>query len=189
MLEIPDRNNRDSSGAYYSHHILTQPLDHQSQSSMMWMLQSTHGSTLLMLDNAISTTTRRQSDVCSNGCVLPELTNLLNNSLRVDIKCTYTVSTVLYSCTSSSFFITRCFANYPIILTDTAQVVCVAGSMKRSSIHLSVCMSCHSTAGPVCGGFAADCPAGRRYQSIAGDGTQQQRCTAANVGSVRLTAA
>ena len=44
------------------------------------------------------------------------------------------------------------------------------------SVRPSVCLSHHSTAAAVCGGFAAEHRAGRRYRSTtAGAGAQQQR--------------
>ena len=43
------------------------------------------------------------------------------------------------------------------------------------SVRPSVCLSRGSTAGAACGWFTAERLAGRRYQSIAGAGAQQQR--------------
>ena len=47
--------------------------------------------------------------------------------------------------------------------------------MTWSSVRPSVCLSHPSVAAAACGRFAAECPAGRRYRSIAGAGAQQQR--------------
>jgi len=54
-----------------------------------------------------------------------------------------------------------------VIIVDTASIVCGAGSMKLSSVRLSVCLSHHLTATRRCSGFAALGPAARRYRSIA----------------------
>jgi len=47
---------------------------------------------------------------------------------------------------------------------DTARIASGARFMKRSSVRLSVCLSCRSTAAAAAGGFAAERPAGRRYR-------------------------
>ena len=52
-------------------------------------------------------------------------------------------------------------------LIDAARTGCGAGSMKRSSVRLSVSLSRRSTAATAIGGFAAERFAGRRYRSIA----------------------
>ena len=42
-----------------------------------------------------------------------------------------------------------------VSIIDTARIVCRAGSMQRSGVRLSVCLSHHSAAARHCGGFAA----------------------------------
>jgi len=49
--------------------------------------------------------------------------------------------------------------------------------------HPSVCLSHQLTAAVATGRFAAEHPAGRRYQSIAGAGAQQQWCHRARHGA------
>jgi len=49
--------------------------------------------------------------------------------------------------------------------------------------HPSVCLSHQLTAAVATGRFAAEHPAGRRYQSIAGAGAQQQWCRRARYGA------
>jgi len=82
---------------------------------------------------------------------------------------------------------------HPFIV-DAARIVCGAGSLKRSDVRPSVCSSgclSHYLTAAACGGFAAECPASRRYRSAAAGAQQQQRRStgrlAANVGSVMLT--
>jgi len=65
------------------------------------------------------------------------------------------------------------------LIVDTTRILCkeeirVYETVKRPSVRLSVCLSHRSIASAACGGFAAKCPAGRRYRSIADDGAQQQ---------------
>jgi len=80
----------------------------------------------------------------------------------------------------------------PFQIIDSARRVCGAGSMKRSSI----CLSHWSTTAAACGGFAAECLAGRRYRSFAAQHAWEQvsraaravRCSAANASSVMVTA-
>jgi len=52
---------------------------------------------------------------------------------------------------------------------------CLAGSMKRSSVRLSVCLSHRSTAAVACAGLAAERLAARRNRSLAGASIQRQR--------------
>jgi len=52
-------------------------------------------------------------------------------------------------------------------IVAAAGIVRRAGSMKRSSVRPSVCLSHHSTAAAVCGGFAAERRAGRRHRPTA----------------------
>ena len=62
-----------------------------------------------------------------------------------------------------------------IIVINTARIVCGAGSLKRSRVRPSVCLSRRSIAAAEWGGFAAESPEGRRFRSITGAGAQQQR--------------
>ena len=57
-----------------------------------------------------------------------------------------------YSFIAESYFIV-------LLLTLTTRTVCGAGSVKRSSVRLSICLSNRSTATAACGGFAAERPA------------------------------
>ena len=73
------------------------------------------------------------------------------------------------------------------------RIVCGAGSMKRSSVRLSVCLSHRSptATAAACGGFVAESPAGRRFRSTgrarcgrragaaSAGAQQQQRCRTA----------
>jgi len=59
----------------------------------------------------------------------------------------------------------------------------IAPSLPPGSTPLSVGLSHRSTSAAACGGFAAECPAGKRYRSIAA-----ARRSAAYAGSVVLTA-
>jgi len=58
---------------------------------------------------------------------------------------------------------------------DNARTVCGAGSLKRSSVCLSVRLSYRSAAATAISGFAAECITGRRCRSIAATSTPQQR--------------
>jgi len=48
-------------------------------------------------------------------------------------------------------------------------------TVERPSVRPSVSLSRRSTAGAACSRFATECPVDRRYQSLPGTGTQQQR--------------
>ena len=68
------------------------------------------------------------------------------------------------------------FQHYPDILPniiDTARMICGAGSMQRLSVRPSVSPIVQQQQQCVAGGFAAERPAGKRYQEI----SQQQRRT------------
>ena len=71
-------------------------------------------------------------------------------------------------------------------IIDTARMVCVTGSMKLSSVALSVCLSVrlfqHSAAARRCIGFAAVGPAATRYRLLHG------RSSAPTASSVTLSA-
>ena len=57
----------------------------------------------------------------------------------------------------------------------TARIVRRAGSMKRSSVRPSVCLSRHSTSAAACGGFAAERRAGKRCRSTAANACDGRR--------------
>ena len=83
------------------------------------------------------------------------------------------------------------------VTVDTARIVCGAGSVYQSGVHLSVPSVYIATS---CCGFAAGRPVGRRYQSTAvgggppiSNGAASAWCTAArysaaNASSVTFTA-
>jgi len=83
-----------------------------------------------------------------------------------------------------------------VSLFDTARMVCGAGSIKLSVVRPSVRLSHHSPAARLCGGFAAERRADRRYRPTAATaaaaapqhGAQQQTVRAGNASSVTLIA-
>jgi len=87
-----------------------------------------------------------------------------------------------------------------VSLFDTARMVCGAGSIKlsvvRPSVRPSVCLITRSPAARLCGGFAAERRADRRYRPTAATaaaaapqhGAQQQTVRAGNASSVTLIA-
>ena len=81
---------------------------------------------------------------------------------------------------------TRCF----VLFIDIARIVCGAGSMKLSSVRLSVRPSHHSAATRRCGGFAAVCPAATRYRPIAARpalSSKGERCRVVNSTQLNST--
>jgi len=102
-------------------------------------------------------------------------------SLERDADCLHMVQLMpLHSQTPSSFasfkstlVLPFCYRLTQVVLEkrslngcSSLSVVCAAGSMYLSGVHLSVRLSVHPSAARRCGGFAAVRSAGRRYRRI-----------------------